>query len=249
VARPTVAVDRSAAVRRDLRAGFLGRVDYREAEELQRRLRDDLLADGEEHLLLLEHPAVFTLGRNADRTDIVAPADWLAARHVDVVECDRGGQVTFHGPGQLVGYPIIDLAPDRRDVRRYVSDLQEVLLRTLHDLGVAAEPGLPDRPPGVWVGERKIASIGVHIRRWVTTHGFALNLTTDLDHFAGIVACGLPGVAMTSVQRESGRAITAAEAAPACVDHFAAVFGRRALPLTLPSAKPPEELGAIESSR
>ena len=212
---------------RALRYGFLGRLGYREAVRLQEDVRAGLRAGGPEHLLLLEHEHVYTLGRSADRADIRAGAPWLAARGVAVEESDRGGQVTYHGPGQLVGYPILNLDPDRRDVRRYVLDLQEVLVRTLAGLGVAAEGRGEQAEIGVWVGDEKIASIGVHLSRWLTTHGFALNLTTDLSYFAGIVACGLEGVRMTSVERLTGRRIEPAEVADRCAGHFAAVFGRR----------------------
>ncbi|HEV2846782.1 MAG TPA: lipoyl(octanoyl) transferase LipB, partial [Thermoanaerobaculia bacterium] len=141
-------------------------------------------------------------------------------------ESDRGGQVTYHGPGQLVGYPIVNLSPDRRDVRRYVRDLQEVLIRTLADYGVAAEPRDGQAFIGVWVGEEKIASIGVHLSRWITTHGFALNVSTDLSFFTGIIPCGLDQVRMTSVERLTGKAPSLPEIAAVCARHFGEVFGR-----------------------
>ncbi len=222
---------------RTLRYGFLGRVGYREAVRLQERLREELRRGaGREHLLLLEHPHVYTLGRSADRGDVRAAADWLAARGVAVEECDRGGQVTYHGPGQLVGYPILDLSPDRRDVRRYVRDLQEVLVRTLAELGVEARGRSRQPEIGVWVGDDKIASIGVHLSRWLTTHGFALNLTTDLSYFAGIVPCGLSEVRMTSVERLTGRRPRISAVAEACARHFAAVFDRPLQPLAAATA-------------
>jgi lipoyl(octanoyl) transferase len=218
--------------RRPLRTGFLGRVPYAPAAALQERLRDALLrGEGEEHLLLLEHPSVFTLGRNADPTDVVADVTWLDRRGVEVRESDRGGQATYHGPGQLVGYPILDLKPDRRDVRRYVRDLEEVLIRTLADYGVAGEPALSPRPVGVWVGERKIASLGIHLRHWVTTHGFALNVTTDLSFFSGIVACGMPSAPMTSIEEQSGAAPALEAVAARVILHFCEVFGRAAVPM------------------
>ena len=223
---------------RELRYAFLGRLGYRPAAHLQEQARDRLRQGGRERLLLLEHEHVYTLGRSADPADVRAEEAWLAARGVAVEESDRGGQVTYHGPGQLVGYPILDLDPDRRDVRRYVRDLQEVLVRTLADLGVAAE-GRGSQPEiGVWVGREKIASIGVHLSRWITTHGFALNLTTDLSYFDGIVACGLEDVRMTSLERLTGRRVEPAAAAETCARHFAAVFERRLVPLgdALPAA-------------
>jgi lipoyl(octanoyl) transferase len=225
---------------RELRYGFLGRLGYREAVRLQEDLRDRLRAGGPEHLLLLEHDHVYTLGRSADRADIRAGAPWLEARGVAVEESDRGGRVTYHGPGQLVGYPILDLDPDRRDVRRYVLDLQEVLVRTLSGLGVTAEGRSKQAEIGVWVGDEKIASIGVHLSRWLTTHGFALNLSTDLSYFEGIVACGLEGVRMTSVERLTGRRKRPAEVADRCAGDFAAVFGRRLEPLAAERLVPSE---------
>jgi lipoyl(octanoyl) transferase len=217
---------------RPLRTGFLGRVSYAAAEALQLRLRDALLAgDGADHLLLLEHPSVFTLGRNARPHDVVADRGWLEHHGVEVHESDRGGQATYHGPGQLVGYPVIDLKPDRRDVRRYVRDLEEVLIRTLDEYGIGGEPALSPRPVGVWVGPRKIASLGIHLRHWVTTHGFALNVSTDLSFFGGIVACGMPGAPMTSIERLAGRAPGLEEVATRVTRHFCDVFEREALPI------------------
>src|SRR6185503_16642444 len=160
------------AIRRPLHLELPGRVPY--GEVLARQLAAAAAVKtgtGPERLFLLEHPHVFTLGRNATPEDILAGPEWLAERGVEVAECDRGGQVTYHGPGQLLGYPIVDLSPDRRDVRRYVRDLQEVLIRTLSDYGIAGRPGEEAALVGVWVGERKIASIGVHLSRWITTHG------------------------------------------------------------------------------
>lgn len=212
--------------RRPLHSSFLGRIPYGEAVELQHSIRDAVKQGGPDHLLLLEHPPVYTLGRNASAEDVLMPEEWLRARGIEVAECNRGGQVTYHGPGQLVGYPIVNLSPDRRDVRRYVQDLQEVLIRTLADYGVRAQSREGQEFVGVWVGEEKIASIGVHLSRWVTTHGFALNVSTDLSHFAGIIPCGLEAVRMTSIERLTGRAPSLLEIATVCASHFAAVFER-----------------------
>ena len=205
----------------------MGSVPYGVALELQLAARAGVKSgEGAERLLLLEHPHVYTLGRNAEAADVLAPPDWLAARGVEVVECDRGGQVTYHGPGQLVGYPIVNLSPDRRDVRRYVRDLQEALIRTLAELGLVAHPREGPEHIGVWVGDEKIASIGVHLSRWVTTHGFALNLATDLSYFAGIIPCGLRQVRMTSVERLLGSAPPLAHVAVRFAHHFGEIFGR-----------------------
>ena len=213
--------------RRPLQWDFLGRIPYREAVELQLEVREAVKrGTGPEHLLLLEHPPVYTLGRNAGAADILAGPEWLAAQGIEVAECDRGGQVTYHGPGQLVGYPILNLSPDRRDVRRYVRDLQEVLIHTLAEYGVRAEPRDGQAFVGVWAGEDKIASIGVHLSRWVTTHGFALNVSTDLSHFAGIIPCGLRGIGLTSIERLTGQAPSLPEIAAVCARHFGEVFER-----------------------
>ncbi|MEE8368424.1 MAG: lipoyl(octanoyl) transferase LipB [Thermoanaerobaculia bacterium] len=213
-------------------AGYLGLVGYHEGVKLQERVRAALCAGvGSEHLLLLEHRPVFTLGRTAKPTDIVVGKRWLEDRGVQVADSDRGGQVTFHGPGQLVGYPVIDLKPDRRDVRKYVRDLQQVLVRALADFGIDAEPRHEQSVIGVWVGSRKIASIGVHLSRWITTHGFALNVSTDLSFFQGIVPCGLQRVEMTSIEALMGEAPAVSAVAAACSIHFGEVFDRRMIPL------------------
>jgi lipoyl(octanoyl) transferase len=216
---------------RPLHWTWMGRVPYTEAVELQHAARDAVrTGEGPERFLLLEHPHVYTLGRNADGGDVLAGPDWLRARGIEVAECNRGGQVTYHGPGQLVGYPVVNLSPDRRDIRRYVRDLQEVLIRTLASYlaghGIEARPGEEQALIGVWVGESKIASIGVHLSRWITTHGFALNVSTDLSYFAGIIPCGLDQVEMTSIERLTGKAPTLSDIAAVCARHFGEVFGR-----------------------
>jgi lipoate-protein ligase B len=173
-----------------------GRVPYREALAWQRALAGDRIAGRRQRdvLLLLEHPPVITLGRGAHSAHVLRPAD------AEVVEVERGGDVTFHGPGQLVGYPILDLTGHRRDLHWYLRALEDTLIDALGRLDVLAER----RPPhtGVWTRGRKLASIGVHVKQWVTWHGFALNVTTDLSAFAAIVPCGIAGVEMTSVWRE-----------------------------------------------
>jgi lipoyl(octanoyl) transferase len=217
----------TAATRRRLHWAFLGRVPYAEAVGLQLAASAALKrGEGPERLILLEHPHVYTLGRNAGREDVLATPEWLAARGVEIAECDRGGQVTYHGPGQLVGYPILNLSPDRRDVRRYVRDLQETLILTLAAHGIAAEPRDGPEYIGVWAGEEKIASIGVHLSRWVTTHGFALNVSTDLSYFAGIIPCGLRQIRMTSIERLAGSAPALPEIAAAYARRFGEVFDR-----------------------
>lgn len=214
--------------RRTTRWSWLGSVPYERGLALQEAIRERVTrGEGDEHVLLLEHPPVYTLGRNASAVDVTAPREWLALQGIETFESDRGGQVTYHGPGQLVGYPVLDLSPDRRDVRRYVDDLQEVLIRTLERFGVVARRRVGRGNIGVWVGEEKIASIGVHLSRWVTTHGFALNVTTDLDHFRGIVACGLQGVTMASVASVAGLRPSLPEVARVVAEVMGEVYGRR----------------------
>jgi len=216
---------------------FLGRVDYAEATAIQEECARLVKAGGEEQLLLIEHPPVITLGRNARGEDVLSGEEALRERGVSIAHTNRGGQVTYHGPGQLVGYPILDLSPDRRDVERYLRDLEEVLIRTLVRFDVRASriAGLT----GVWVGHDKIASIGVHLSRWVTTHGFALNVSTDLEPFSLIVPCGLRACAVTSVERLIGRTLPLEEVAAALVGEFACVFGREMVPQVAGAARRP----------
>ena len=182
----------------------LGQRRYQEVLELQRDLcRRRMSGELDEDLLLLvEHDPVVTLGRSTRQSSLPLPKQLLEARGVEVFEVERGGDVTLHAPGQLVGYPILDLAGYRQDLHWYLRQLEETLIRALGDLGVPAErnPG----KTGVWTAGRKIASIGIHVKQWVTLHGFALNLTTDLSLFDLIVPCGIHGVTMTSVARETG---------------------------------------------
>lgn len=204
---------------------YLGRKAYAAALALQQELVAARKADAvPDTLLLLEHPPVITLGRAANRANVLADEETRARRGVELFETGRGGDVTYHGPGQLVGYPIINLAPDRCDVRRYVRDLEEVLIRTVADFGVMAEriTGLT----GVWVGGEKLAAIGVRISRWVTMHGFAFNVTTDLDYFSLIVPCGITGYGITSLEKLTGRHVALEEVADSAARHFGAVFGR-----------------------
>jgi lipoyl(octanoyl) transferase len=205
-------------------------VPYADALSLQRALVEDRRAGRTgDVLLLVEHPHVLTLGVRGDggRSHILITGEALAARGIDVFETGRGGDVTYHGPGQVVGYPIMDLRPDRQDVHRYVRDLEEVLIRTAADYGVPAcrVKGLT----GVWVGQEKLAAIGVRIARWVTSHGFAFNATTDLDYFSLIVPCGIADRGVTSLDRLLGRAVDRREVEDRIVSRFCEVFERTAL--------------------
>jgi lipoyl(octanoyl) transferase len=206
----------------------LGRVEYEDGLALQalfgRARTQGLVGDT---LLLLEHPPVITLGRAAKAANIVLPAERRAALGVEVFETNRGGDVTYHGPGQLVGYPIFDLTPDRKDVRRYVRDVEESLLRALAGFGITA--GRIPKWTGVWVGDegpeaRKIAAIGVHLSRWQTSHGFALNVNTDLSHFEWIIPCGIREAGVTSMARELGGEVPLVQVEDALVRTFADVF-------------------------
>jgi lipoyl(octanoyl) transferase len=185
---------------RPLEVRRLGRVRYGDGLALQERLvRRRQAGEIPDQLLLLEHEPVFTLGRNARRENVLLSEDVLRERGFEVFESGRGGDVTYHGPGQVVGYPILDLSPDRRDVHRYVRDLEEVMIRCCADYGVQA--GRVKGLTGTWVGNDKIGAIGVRISRWVTSHGFALNVSTDLSAFDLIVPCGITGRGVTSLER------------------------------------------------
>jgi lipoyl(octanoyl) transferase len=204
-----------------------GLLSYAEGLELQARLvaerKAGLIPD---QLILLQHSPVITLGvktRN-DRSHVLGSQELLNTRGIEVAESGRGGDVTFHGPGQLVGYPIIDLKPDRCDVHRYVRDLEEMLIRAVSTFGI--EAARSEGLTGVWVGADKIAAIGVRISRWITSHGFALNVNTDLSHFELIVPCGIRGRGVTSLQRLLGRTVEVAAVEQAVVDAFATVFRR-----------------------
>jgi len=217
---------------RRLEIRWLGRIPYARGLEMQRDAAERARRGGGETLLLLEHEPVFTLGRNARREDVLFTPERCRELGIEVYETDRGGKVTYHGPGQLVGYPILDLSPDRRDVRRYVRDLEEVLIRLLASLGIRGERSeRPERVTSVWVGNDKIAAIGVHIARWITTHGFALNVTNEsLLPFAGIVPCGISDGGVTSIERASGARATVEEVASRVVSPFADVFSREIMP-------------------
>ncbi len=219
----TIAGSRSA-----VRATWLGRIRYDEALALQRDAARGVAAGEQETFFLLEHEPVFTLGRNATASDILFTPERCRQLGIEVRETDRGGKVTYHGPGQIVGYPVLNLAPDRRDVKRYVTDLEEVLIRALADFGISAgRSALAERVTSVWVGNDKIAAIGVHISRWITTHGFALNVTDEpLENFCGIVPCGIADGGVTSMERVLGRRVSIDEVAITIRARFAEVFGR-----------------------
>ncbi len=204
----------------------LHRVTYENGLRMQETLvalrQQDQIPD---QLLLLEHPPVITLGRGGDAANLLAPRESLEASGIRFFETTRGGDITYHGPGQIVGYPLIHLGEGNRDIRKYVTRLEEVIMRTLGDFGIEStrEEGMR----GVWSGREKVAAIGVRIARWVTSHGFALNVAPDLEHFRLITPCGLAGKRVTSMQRLLGRQITMSEVFPVLVRNFSEVFDRQ----------------------
>jgi lipoyl(octanoyl) transferase len=204
-------------------------VTYENGLRLQQKLvelrQQEQLPD---QFLLLEHPPVITLGRGGKLDHLLASNDVLRSQRVRFFETTRGGDITYHGPGQLVGYPILHLGEGKRDVRKYVTNLEEVLIRTVGEYGITAERVEGKR--GIWVGNDKIAAIGVRIARWVTSHGFALNVSTNLEHFRLITPCGLHGTGVTSIEREVGRAVSMDEVRTIAAQKFAEVFERELVP-------------------
>ena len=201
----------------------LGVLPFREAESLQQKLVIERQQGRVPDLLLmLEHPRVITLGVSADRGNVLASEKILLEQGIKVHQTRRGGDVTYHGPGQLIGYPILSLKPDRCDLHRYVRDLEEVLIRTVNDFGVTAMriPGLT----GVWVGEQKLAAVGVRVSRWVTSHGFAINITTDLDDFSLIRPCGISDKGVTALVELTDDDVSLVRVADSLARHFSDVF-------------------------
>ena len=236
-------------VARRLQVRRLGLVPYAEALALQAQLVEERRAGRiPDQLLLLQHPPVITLGVKArrDRSHVLASAAALDAAGVELHETGRGGDVTYHGPGQLVGYPILDLRPDRCDVHQYVRDIEEALIVTARVFDVTASrvSGLT----GVWVGHEKLAAIGVRISRWITSHGFAFNVSTNLTHFDLIVPCGIPDRGVTSLERLLGRDVPMRDVEDAAAESFARVFGREAAEGGLPSQGHGKALGPDAAS-
>jgi lipoyl(octanoyl) transferase len=210
---------------RSVRACWLGRTPYREAWDLQAELVS-ALRDGQapDTLLLLEHPHVFTMGKAAMPDHLLWDEKEQARRDVDVIWSDRGGEATYHGPGQLVGYPILDLSHFELSIPQYLERLEQSLIDYLNDLGVDSEPGEPGMT-GVWTGGEKVAAIGIKLNRSIVSHGFALNLTTDLSYFDGIIPCGHADKRPTSVEAITGQRVETPAAARAYAEHFSLVFG------------------------
>ena len=202
----------------------MGRIPYGEALALQERChaarKEGSIPDT---LLLLEHPPVITMGRTAKQENLLAHPATLATQGVELYEAARGGDITYHGPGQLVGYPIFDLEGHRKDVHWYLRSVEEALIRALGEFGLRGDR-VAGRT-GVWVGDEKVAAIGVGVRRWVTWHGFALNVSTDLDAFSLIVPCGIRDKGVTSLERLLGRQVEEREVLAAVLGGFSEVFG------------------------
>ena len=208
--------------KRQIKVRRLRRVSYEEGLRLQKELETEVIERREtDYLLLLEHPHTFTIGRRAKENSVLASTETLGKLGVSVFETNRGGKVTYHGPGQIVGYPIINLSPEREDIHKYVRDLEEVLIRALSDFGIQAKR--IENLTGVHTSEGKIAAIGVHIKRWVTTHGFALNVNTDLSFFERIISC--EGEIVTSMERLLGREFDLTKVEDKIVEKFTEVFG------------------------
>jgi lipoyl(octanoyl) transferase len=216
-------------VKRPLAIQRLGLRDYPSALSLQEQVREEVrLGQRPDTLLLLEHTPVITLGRGAKTEHVLATRGELETRGITLHEIGRGGDVTYHGPGQLVGYPILDLKPDRCDVRRYVTDLEEVMVQIAACYGLTARR--IDRLRGVFVGDNKLGAVGVRISQWVTMHGFAINVSTDLDAFSLIVPCGIRDHGVTSLSRETGRPIAVDEVTDLAIGVFSDVFDRAPVP-------------------
>ena len=199
-----------------------GRLSYRRALELQEELLRQRALLASDILVLLEHDPVVTLGRRARPEHLLWPPEKLAARGIEIAEVTRGGDITYHGPGQLVGYPIVDLDQRGRDLHLFLRQLEEMLIQVLSSYGVRGRRRAGKT--GVWVGDAKIASLGIGVRRWISWHGFALNIGADLSHFSAIVPCGLAGVEMTSLEVQLGRTVARDEVAERTIRAFADVF-------------------------
>ncbi|HVA25549.1 MAG TPA: lipoyl(octanoyl) transferase LipB [Chloroflexota bacterium] len=213
---------------RECEVSWWGLAGYQDTWEAQLRLvRERAQGNITDQLLLLEHPHVFTLGRRGRTANVLSSDEEIAAAGAQLIHSDRGGDVTYHGPGQLVGYPILFLEESERDIPRYVRRLEEAIIRTLADFGIAA--GREPEFPGVWVGDEKICAVGVKISEWVTLHGFALNVTTDMRMWRHIIPCGIAGKGVTSIERLLTAPPSLHQVGERFVERFGEVFERRML--------------------
>jgi lipoyl(octanoyl) transferase len=198
-------------------------IDYKEAWDLQYKIHDERVAGKlKDHLLLLEHPNTYTLGKTADKLNLVGNEDFLKQKNISVYNIDRGGDITYHGPGQIVGYPIINLGEWHQDTHKYLRALEEVIIRVCFEFGLIGK-----RDPkytGVWIEDRKIAAIGIKVSRWVTMHGFAFNINTDLSLFNGIIPCGISDKDVTSLSKETTKIIEIDLVKSLLLKHFTEVF-------------------------
>ncbi|MCF8242346.1 MAG: lipoyl(octanoyl) transferase LipB [Melioribacteraceae bacterium] len=201
----------------------LGLIDYKEAWDLQKSIFDLRVKNEiKDKLFLLEHPHTYTFGKTADKNNLVGNEDYLRQNKISVYDIDRGGDITYHGPGQIVGYPIIDLKEWKQDTHLYLRSLEEVIIRTCADYGL--ECGRVPEFTGVWIENRKICAIGIKVSRWVTMHGFAFNVNTNLDLFNGIIPCGIKDKEVTSLSKELGSDVPVEEVKSKIIEHFKQVF-------------------------
>lgn len=201
----------------------LGFIDYEKAWNLQMAVFDKRLKNEiEDVLLLLEHPNTYTLGKVAKREHLIGNEEYLKENNFSIYDIDRGGDITYHGPGQIVGYPIIDLSDWKKDTHLYLRSLEETIIQVCSDYGL--ETGRNEKYTGVWADDRKIAAIGIKVSRWITMHGFAFNINTNLDHFTGIIPCGIKDKEVTSLQKEFKRIFEISEVKEALLKHFTAIF-------------------------
>lgn len=201
----------------------LGVIDYKDAWDLQKKLFNSRYQkEIDDTLLLLEHPHTYTLGKTADRKNLIAEDKFLDQNKISVYDIDRGGDITYHGPGQIVGYPIIDLTGWQEDTHKYLRALEEIIINTCAEYNITA--GRNKEYTGVWVGDKKIAAIGIKVTRWITMHGFAFNVNTDLSLFDGIIPCGIKGKKVTSIQNELSRTIDVNEVKSIILKKFTEVF-------------------------
>jgi lipoyl(octanoyl) transferase len=202
----------------------LGFIEYKEAWELQKKIHSKrVLGEVQDFLFLLEHPNTYTLGKTAHKENLTGSETYLKENHISVFDIDRGGDITYHGPGQIVGYPIIDLNDWKKDTHKYLRALEEVIIKTCEDYSLKCERN--QKHTGVWLGDRKIAAIGIKVSRWITMHGFAFNVNTDLNLFNGIIPCGIRDKAVTSIQKELNRKIEIQEVKEKLLANFNDIFG------------------------
>lgn len=202
----------------------LGKIGYQEAWDLQKSIFDLRTKNEiEDILFLLEHPHTYTLGKVADKSNLIYNERELKEKEISVFDIDRGGDITYHGPGQIVGYPIIDLKNWKQDTHLYLRNLEEVIIRTCADYGL--QTGRKEKYTGVWLGERKICAIGIKVSRWITMHGFAFNVNTDLNLFNGIIPCGINDKEVTSLKKELNKEMDLGEVKDNIIKHFKDIFG------------------------